>query len=114
MLMNMARNPKDAFALIHEALDHATIVHVFGELDLSSANELEVAIAAADASGKGIVIDLEPCTYIDSSILAVLIRAFKKHSSRLSIVLAPTGTVTRLFELTSLKQVLPIVPSLLE
>jgi anti-sigma B factor antagonist len=63
-----------------DRLDHAdgTTLRLSGELDLSSAGQLEVAISDVQASSHGpITLDLVALTFIDSSGLAVLARAHR-------------------------------------
>jgi anti-anti-sigma factor len=111
MATNIARASNSDYAFIHETLGDTSIIHVYGELDLASASEFEAAIAVTAEPGQKVRIDLEPCNYLDSTVLAVLIRAYKNYANRLSIVLPATGAVARIFEMTSLADVLPTVPA---
>jgi anti-sigma B factor antagonist len=55
---------------------HATTLRLSGELDLSSAGELEAAIDDAQASGRGpLTLDLAALTFMDSTGMTVLARA---------------------------------------
>jgi anti-sigma B factor antagonist len=52
-----------------------SMISLRGEHDLNSAPDLKKTIAEAQQQGSGIVLDLSPTTFLDSSILAVLIDA---------------------------------------
>lgn len=107
MTIDFDRYPA-GYAFIHEPTHDAHVVHVYGEVDLALASEFEAAVATAAESGMGISINLAACSYIDSSILAMLILQAKKHQGRLGIVLPTSGAVQRLFQMTSLADVLPV------
>jgi anti-sigma B factor antagonist len=99
-------------AIVREERDHAEVVHVLGEVDLSSADELSEAIAAAGASLRPVVVDLQRATYLDSTTLTALVRANAALAGRFYIVLPSGGIVRRVFEITSLIGALPIVESI--
>ena len=97
---------------MHETLEGAQIVHIFGEVDLSSARELESEVTKAAATGELVVIDLLACEYIDSTVISVLIRADKALGSRLRIAVREHSLVDRVLQLTALRDILPVFPSL--
>ena len=96
-------------AIILESRPEGEILHVFGEVDLTSVDELRSAIDSAAASGPHVIVDLEPCTYIDSTILSVLMRASDTYAGRFQIVVPPSGIVRRVFTITSLIGQLPVI-----
>jgi anti-anti-sigma factor len=96
-------------AIILENRITEDILHVFGELDLTSVDELRGAIDRAAASASHVIVDLEPCTYVDSSILSVLMRSCETYAGRFQIVIPPTGIVRRVFTITSLIGQLPVI-----
>ena len=96
-------------AIILESRPEGEVLHVFGEVDLTSVDELRSAIDKAAASGPHVIVDLEPCTYIDSTILSVLMRASENYSGRFQIVVPPAGIVRRVFTITSLIGQLPVI-----
>ncbi|HEX4307557.1 MAG TPA: STAS domain-containing protein [Solirubrobacterales bacterium] len=62
------------FQLTEQRVDARTYeIRIEGELDLAVAGQLDEAIAAAGA--ERILIDLGPCEFIDSSGIAVILRA---------------------------------------
>ena len=99
-------------AFVHESLTGLQIVHVYGDVDLSSSPAFESAIAEAAQMQAPIVINLEPCNYVDSSVLSALIRLHKTYGDRLWIVLPKSSPVRRIFAITSLLLALPIIETI--
>ena len=88
------------------------IVRLLGELDCAGAGEVEMALVLAEKTGAHrIVLDIDELTFIDSTGLAVLMRA--KHRAdaageRLRITRG-TGQVADMLRLTALDLSLPFV-----
>jgi anti-sigma B factor antagonist len=80
-----------------------TIV-VAGEVDLSTADELDAAIRRAeDAETNRIIVDLSAMSFVDSTGLSVFLEAIKRSrrdGNRLSFVPSKHDEVVRLFALT--------------
>lgn len=91
------------------------MLNVLGELDLSTAPRLCVALDAARRRGaRKLLVDLSGVEFCDSSGLRSLIGArieVEAQGGRLAIVCAPEGSVARLFELTGAHEMLSIHPS---
>jgi anti-sigma B factor antagonist len=88
-------------------------VSLYGELDASNARDLEAELSRwVEASGtRKTVIDLRGLAGIDSTGLAVLIRA-SQHASQLGHSLElrrATGQVGRMLALTGLDETLPFI-----
>ncbi|MFL5872663.1 MAG: STAS domain-containing protein [Solirubrobacterales bacterium] len=81
-----------------EAGDGCREIHVEGELDLAVCDRLQEAIGSKDDR---ILIDLEECRFIDSSAIAVILRAYSCDGSRI-VVHSPGGQVLRVLEITGL------------
>jgi anti-sigma B factor antagonist len=81
------------------------LVKLVGEMDGSNAHDLEDELIRLENDGRSeIVLDLSQLKFIDSTGLAVILRAHRRmtgNSHRLSIV-RPRGQVGRTFELTGL------------
>jgi anti-anti-sigma factor len=107
--MNPVNAAVSQTAIVHESLPEAELLRVFGEIDLTSVDELRGAIDRSASDGAHVIVDLVPCTYIDSTILSVLIRASETYAGRFQIAIAPTGIVRRVFTITSLIKELPIL-----
>ncbi|HEX5955193.1 MAG TPA: STAS domain-containing protein [Solirubrobacterales bacterium] len=88
------------------------IVRLLGELDCAGAGEVEMALVLAEKTGAHrILLDIDELTFIDSTGLAVLMRA--KHRAdaageRLRITRG-TGQVADMLRLTALDLSLPFV-----
>jgi anti-sigma B factor antagonist len=92
--------------------DDRYIVRLLGELDCAGAGEVEMALVLAEKTGAPrILLDIDELTFIDSTGLAVLMRA--KHRAdatgeRLRITRG-TGQVADMLRLTALDLSLPFV-----
>ena len=86
-----------------------------GELDLSTAPRLCVALDAARRGGaRRVLVDLSAVEFCDSSGLRSLVgerMEMEAAGGRLAVVCAPDGPVARLFELTGAHEMLSIHPS---
>jgi anti-sigma B factor antagonist len=92
------------------------IVVLEGEHELFSAPKLQRELDGLIGEGLAVVIDLAQATFLDSSVVAVFLRARDRAAAAgvpFSIVLDDsTGEpVQRMFEITGLASVLPIVHS---
>jgi anti-sigma B factor antagonist len=91
------------------------IVSLAGEHDLSTAPELDERIGECFAAGSRIVVDLTETEFVDSSILAALIRGHARaqacEGDAFAIVLAPDTPPARLFELMAAGDLLAIYPT---
>jgi anti-sigma B factor antagonist len=91
------------------------VIALSGEHDLSTAPELRARLhdlADADA----VIIDLDETTFVDSSILGVLVGGLRRARERdvpFAIVLGEGAhpAIRRIFELTGLHDVFPIYPT---
>ena len=98
------------FAAETERLDNGTVVvKASGELDLSTAPELEDRIHTALAGGDELVLDLSELEFIDSTGVHVVMRAFKAAEQRGAgfAITGAAGEVLRVFELVGLVGRLP-------
>lgn len=83
-----------------------------GDLDMSSAEPLEAAVRAAEATdAQQIIIDLSEVTFMDSTGLRMLLQAnvrSRADSNRLRLVRG-SRRVQRVFELTNTDAMLPFL-----
>ena len=88
------------------------VLTLTGEHDLSTAPELRSNLDRLIADGGAIVVDLSPATFIDSSILGVILDARTRASEAgISFELAHedgADTVGRVLEITGLRDELPV------
>jgi anti-sigma B factor antagonist len=79
-------------------------VQVAGELDLAVASRLDEVLDAATAECTQVVVGLERCAFIDSSGIAVILRAHNRmeaEGNRLAVY-GPTEQVLRVLSMTGL------------
>jgi anti-sigma B factor antagonist len=83
-----------------------------GEIDQYGAPELSDALSSV-ARERRVLVDLTAVTFLDSTALGVVVRAVRElaaHGGDARVVL-PKGSARRIFELTTLDQVLPLEES---
>lgn len=86
------------------------VVAVSGEIDLSTGEELWQAIQEATTRSRRLVIDLRETTFIDSSGLAVLVRAHQHLGQiREAVVLrAPNPSARKVLDISGVDRLLTI------
>jgi anti-anti-sigma factor len=81
-----------------------------GDFDLANASTLGDQIDRALVSGNDLILDLSDATFIDSSVINVLVRASKAAVDRKRTMVLQLGTaaiVERVLEVSRIEQVLP-------
>ncbi len=94
--------------------DDATILRVVGDCDYGSRETLRHALAAVGASGVArVVVSLEACEYIDSSIVGTLLEYRRTLGDRF-VLIVPEDRVAihRILEILGLHATLGVRPSL--
>ena len=89
----------------------ATRLELRGELDISTADRLQQAVARlCDAQGpRELIVDLRPLSFVDSSGLAAMVyanRLCERNGWRLTVIRG-SRSVHEVFELTGLDKLLP-------
>ncbi len=92
----------------------AIVVEVHGEHDLNTAPALRERLDAALESRLAIVIDLSPASFIDSSVIKVLLEARRRAmeaGTGFAVTMAGEGqpAVRRVLEVTGLIEELPVI-----
>jgi anti-anti-sigma factor len=79
-------------------------IRVEGELDLAVADRLQDALDRAGSEYARILIGLENCEFIDSTGIAVIVRAHNRlaEEGRRVVVYGPTNQVLRVLSITGL------------
>jgi anti-sigma B factor antagonist len=103
------------FEVGNEELDGVRVIAVSGELDLSTAPQLEEPLEEALASGdSALVIDLSACEFIDSTGIALIVRAWQRldrdtegNGSGRFALCGLSDQVRRLLEITGLESSIP-------
>ncbi|MGN6588335.1 MAG: STAS domain-containing protein [Solirubrobacterales bacterium] len=88
-------------------------ISVSGELDLSTAPDLEGPLQEALDSGEGsVLIDLSRCEFIDSTGIALIVRAWQQLDSgengRSLVICSQNDQVRRVLEITGLELSIPV------
>jgi anti-anti-sigma factor len=79
-------------------------VQIEGELDLAVAGQLDEVLGAAVDECERVLVGLESCTFIDSSGIAVILRAHNRleEEGRRLAVYGPSDQVLRVLSMTGL------------
>ncbi|HEX5982906.1 MAG TPA: STAS domain-containing protein [Solirubrobacterales bacterium] len=88
-------------------------IYVQGELDLSTAPDLEGPLEEALDSGEGsVLIDLSQCEFIDSTGIALIVRAWQRLDSsgngHTLALCSQNDQVRRVLEITGLELSIPV------
>ena len=87
-----------------------SIVTLRGEHDLHSWSEVTLALANA-SQRRGVVVDLSACTFLDSTMLTVLLVAAKQLRTRggaLAVVIPRGAEIRRIFEVMNVDALVAI------
>ena len=93
----------------------ASIIHVVGELDLSTIAALDAELELSLPAGR-VIVNLSECTFIDSSALRSLVRAQRAVSEgggSLALV-APSQPARRVLEVAALDRFIPVFETVAE
>lgn len=110
-LRSEQRNRRDDATLSVETYrdgDGASVLQLYGELDLASAATFEARLACAEAEPGALVIDLSGLDFIDSTGIAQLLAAHERARSngRELVFLNGPPAVEKILRLTGLDQIL--------
>jgi anti-sigma B factor antagonist len=98
--------------LIVRQTDDVCLVRAVGEIDLQTVADLDSALTEAQGDGHThVVLDLWDVTFIDSVGLGVLLSASRRAEKGLggfAVVAEPRGPVHMVFDVTGLKDALPL------
>lgn len=105
--------PESPLTLSTEQAEGVSVIHVTGDLDLSTIGAFDAELEQALESGR-LVIELADCTFIDSSALRALVRAQKlvtRAGGELALV-APSQPARRVLEIATLDRFMPVFGTL--
>jgi anti-anti-sigma factor len=94
-----------AFRLAEETPEPGSYeIRVEGELDLAVAPRLQEALERADGAGGQVLINMQDCEFIDSTGLAVILKAQRELAAkgRRMVVYGPSSQVLRILTVTGL------------
>jgi anti-anti-sigma factor len=109
-------NPAPFEASAAELEDGIRVIAVRGELDLSTASELERPLEDAISSGDAsVLIDLSECEFIDSTGIALIVRVWQRldrtadgEGTGRVVICSHNDQVRRVLEITGLELSIPI------
>lgn len=79
-----------------DRVDGGTVVRLAGELDLYNAGDVrEALLAACDEQPQRLVVDLAEVSFLDSTVLGVLVEARSRVTDKRIFMLAAPGTEAR-------------------
>jgi anti-sigma B factor antagonist len=90
------------------------VIAVRGELDLNTAPELETPLKDALEGTPPIVVNLSDCEFIDSTGVAILVRAWQQVSENGArdgsrfVICCPNSQVARLLQITGVETSIPL------
>jgi anti-anti-sigma factor len=90
------------------------VIVLKGEHDLSTAPDLRVHVEDAVIASGDLIVDLTEVGFIDSSILGVLVAGYRSVTAAargFAVVAVPQSSVTRLFDLVAMSDVIPVYPT---
>jgi anti-sigma B factor antagonist len=94
---------------IERVAGDASVVELTGELDLSTVPRVESPLLEQLRARQGVVVDLTKLSFIDSSGISVLIRAFHaSNGHKMHTVIAPDSQVERVFRIAAIDRALPM------
>jgi anti-sigma B factor antagonist len=96
---------------VHHAAPGFAVVTMAGEHDLSTEPAFTQALEQA-AAGSNVLVDLSECEFIDSTVIAALLRTARADTERgerfALLIPAAQRQITRIAEMTHLAELLPI------
>jgi anti-anti-sigma factor len=104
-----SEHPQGAIRVDRET-DDIVAVCLEGDFDLTNASALDHQIRQALDRGHNLVLDLSEATFIDSSVIRVIVTASRSADRREQTVVIQLGTATiveRALEIARIEQVLP-------
>ena len=106
-------NPAPFEAKVGDLQNGVLTISVRGELDLSTAPELEGPLDQALENDEGsVLIDLTQCEFIDSTGIALIVRAWQRLQSgdngRALVLCSQNDQVRRVLEITGLELSIPV------
>jgi stage II sporulation protein AA (anti-sigma F factor antagonist) len=97
------------FTVRSEQQDGVFVIAVEGELDMNTATDLERELEGPlDAAQSPLLIDLSRCEFIDSTGIALIVRAWQAHDGDGRFALCGIGNqVKRVLDITGLEETIP-------
>jgi anti-sigma B factor antagonist len=97
--------------IVVDRREHAVVVRIRGEIDLSNSGAMRDELTAIARSGRGLALDLSALSYLDSAGIAMLDglhRYLHEDGRALRIVAAPDAPVRRVLTLSAMSDIIPV------
>jgi anti-sigma B factor antagonist len=110
----MGRSPSQPTIDVRSPQAGAAVVVLGGEHDLYSADRLRQTFDDLLFGNERLIVDLSSAEFIDSTIVGVLVQTTKRADGRdrkFTVVLGKAGVVERILEITGVRRVLNVVPT---
>jgi stage II sporulation protein AA (anti-sigma F factor antagonist) len=106
-------DPATEFQVAVELVDDEPMIVVTGEVDLAVVDRLWGCMSARVAAGGPVVLDFSGVSFIDSSGVNLLVRAYQDLGGRADavVVRAPSPQVRRVLELSGADDYVTVVPA---
>jgi anti-anti-sigma factor len=91
----------------HAVLDGVQIVTIAGEADIYMSGSIERLLQQLSEK-MPVIVDLRACSYIDSSVIATLIRMRKRRADEVGLVVEKDSIVARVIDLTQIGSIIPV------
>ena len=101
---------RDGVIRVVPETDGIVAVCLEGEFDLSNVRDLSDEIDRVLEAGNDVILDLSQVTFMDSSIISILVQGSREASARQQRMVLQLGTaavVERVLELFAIEQVVP-------
>ncbi len=85
-------------------LAETVVLELSGEHDISTVPQIEPEISSLTDGRRRVIFDLGKCTYIDSTVLALLVKKHRMFGDGMRVVVPATSQLRRLFTITQLDQ----------
>lgn len=102
--------PGDLLTVSIDARDQVTVLSLEGEVDASSAGELDAALGQAARRQMPVIIDVSNLGYIDSSGFRAIYQA-SEHIP-MSVVVSPDAVLSRTIRLAGISARIPVLPDI--
>ena len=87
----------------------SSVVVLSGELDLSTIPRMESALLEQITQRAAVLVDLTELSFIDSSGIGVLIRAFRaSNGNPMHVLVGPGSQVERVFQIAGIADAMPV------
>jgi anti-anti-sigma factor len=94
---------------IEDLRDGVAIVGLAGELDVGTIPRIDNALSEQLRQRQAVLVDLTELSFIDSSGIGMLMRAFRQsNGTPMHVILGPDSQVNRVFRLAGIDEAMPV------